>query len=129
MELQSEKLFDLNKREEELKSLIEKNKKKIKICMNKLVTLNEERKEINEKLKLIKAGNVIEGALDITAGVSTLDLITLPMEKKRINDLKKTKKEIIAIIKILMKKKEELKNESIALKEELASVKEEIRSI
>ena len=30
---------------------------------------------------------------------------------------------------ILMKKKEELKNESIALKEELASVKEKIRSI
>ena len=129
MVLQSEKLFDLYKREEELKSLIEKNKKKIKICMNKLVTLNEERKEINEKLKLIKVGNVIDGVLDITTGVNPLDLITLPMEKKKVNDLKKEKKEIIAKMKILMKKKEELKNESIALKEELASVKEEIRSI
>ena len=95
MDLQSEKLFDLYKREEELKSLIEKNKKKIKICMNKLVTLNEERKKINEKLKLIKVGNVIDGVFDITTGVIPLDLITLPMEKKKVNDLKKEKKEII----------------------------------
>ncbi len=131
MELVSEKLSTLYNREEEIKKLIEKNKKKLDICTKKLVDLKVEKDEINQKLKLKKVGDVIDvflpaGSDPITLG---LDVISEVKHHTTTKDLRVRKKEINMQLQVILNKKRQIREDNQKLKEELTSIKEEIRSL
>ena len=130
MELVSEKLFDLYKKEEELKKLIEIDNKKIDKCNEKLQKLLDEKGAINNYLNCCRFVKIIDAiSLSSLEGFEVFDLITDLTGKYRIKKVRERKTIINKRMLIIIKTKKNLRAEIKESKEELVNVRKQIREL
>jgi uncharacterized coiled-coil DUF342 family protein len=116
-------------RKEEIKMTIERNSKKINEYTQIIQQLKDELRDIDSKIKWTPSSELDEKDSRKAYGLSVSGIALSPshgkhmVQMKNVSNLKKRRVEAEKELEDYMKKKEELRNESLQLREELMNLK------